>query len=264
VGRLLKQWREGRRMSQLGLAAEAEISTRHLSFLETGRAQPSREMLLLLSRALELPLRARNELLIAAGYAAIYRETGLEAPEMAQVRRAMDFMLRQQEPYPAAILDRQWNVVRANGALGRVMGLFLSADDAAAAGSPNVMRLTYHPRGLRSWLVNWEQTASAYIQWLHRDLLRTGDARTRALLDEILSYPGIPRAWLSLDLDASAAPFLTMEFRKDEVRLNFFTTLASLGMPYDITLHELHVECFFPADDATDEALCRLAATPRT
>jgi transcriptional regulator with XRE-family HTH domain len=263
VGRLLKQWRERRRMSQLGLATEAEISTRHLSFLETGRAQPSREMLLLLSRALEVPLRARNELLTAAGYAAIYRETGLEAPEMAQVRRAIDFMLRQQEPYPAAVLDRQWNVVRGNEALGRVMGLFLSADDAAAAGAPNVMRLTYHPRGLRSWIGNWEQTASAYIQWLHRDLLRTGDARTGALLDELLSYPGIPRAWLSLDLDASTAPFLTMEFRKDELRLNFFTTLASLGTPYDITLHELRVECFFPADDATDEALRRLAAAAR-
>ncbi len=247
-------------MSQLGVATEAEISARHLSFIETGRAQPSRDMLLLLSRVLDVPLRGRNELLTAAGYAPIYRETGLDAPEMAQVRRAMDFMLRQQEPYPAIVLDRHWNIVTANKAMGRVMSLFLSTDEAAAAGAPNVMRLTYDPRGLRSWIVNWEETASAYIQWLHRDLLRTGDAKTGALLDELLSYPGIPRKWLSLDLDASTAPFLAMEFRKDDVRLNFFTTIASLGTPYDITLHELRIESFFPADEATEEALRRLAA----
>ena len=247
-------------MSQLGLAAEAEISTRHLSFVETGRAQPSREMLRLLARALDVPLRSRNELLTAAGYAPLYRETGLDAPEMAQVRWAIDFMLRQQEPYPAIVLDRHWNIVRTNQAIGRVMGLFLSAEDAAAAGSPNVMRLTFHPRGLRPWIANWEQTASAFIQWMHRELLRTGDARTAALLDELLAYPDIPRAWLDLDLDASTVPFLAMEFRKGDARLNFFTTIASLGTPYDITLHELRIECFFPADDATEAALRRLAA----
>lgn len=117
------------------------------------------------------------------------------------------------------------------------------------------MRLTYHPRGLRSWIVNWEETASAYIQWLHRDLLRTGDAKTAQLLDELLSYPGVPRKWLELDLDASTAPFLAMEFRKGRTRMRFFTTIASFGTPYDVTLHELRLECFFPADAATDKAL---------
>src|SRR5262245_15563953 len=127
VGRLVKQWRERRRMSQLGLALEAEISTRHLSFLESGRAQPSREMVLLLSRVLEVPLRGRNELLTAAGFAPMYRETGLDAPEMAQVKQALGFMLRQQEPCPAMVLDRHWNILMTNDAMGRLMVLFLDS-----------------------------------------------------------------------------------------------------------------------------------------
>ncbi len=245
-------------MSQLGLALEAEVSTRHLSFLESGRAQPSRDMVLLLSRVLEVPARGRNELLTAAGYAPIYRETALDAPGMAQVRRALEFMLRQQEPYPAMVLDRHWNILMTNDAMGRVMGLFLDAAAMAAAGSPNAMRLSYHPQGLRPFIVNWDATAAAFIQWLHRDLLRSGDAETRRLLDELLSYPDVPREWRTLDLDASTAPFLAIELRKGDVRFSFFTILASLGTPYDITLHELRVECFFPADEATAEALRRL------
>ena len=252
MGTLLKQWRERRRMSQLGLALEAEISTRHLSFLETGRAQPSRDMVLLLSQVLEVPLRGRNELLTAAGYAPIYRETALDAPEMAQVRRALQFMLRQQEPYPAMVLDRYWNVLMTNGAMDRVLGVLLGPEAAEVGGPPNAMRLTFHPRGLRPAIVNWQPTAAALIQWLHRDLLRTGDAETRRLLDELLSYPDVPRQWRTLDLDASTAPFLAIEFRRGNARLSFFTILASLGTPYDITLHELRIECFFPADEATE------------
>ena len=207
-------------MSQLDLAVEAEISSRHLSFLETGRAQPSREMVLLLSRVLEVPLRSRNELLAAAGYAPIYRETALDAPEMTQVRRALDFMLRQQEPYPALVLDRNWNVLRTNEAMNRVLGLLLGPEAAEVEGPPNAMRLTFHPRGLRPAIINWEPTAAALIQWLHRDLLRTGDVETRRLLDELLGYPDVPRQWRTLDLDASTVPFLAIEMRRDDVRLS--------------------------------------------
>jgi len=157
VGRLLKQWRERRRMSQLSLALEAEISTRHLSFLETGRTQPSREMVLLLGRVLEVPLRSRNDLLTAAGYAPVYRETGLDAPEMAQVKQALGFMLRQQEPCPAMVLDRHWNILMTNDAMGRVMGLFLDPNAAASLGPANAMRLSYHPQGLRPYIVNWRR-----------------------------------------------------------------------------------------------------------
>jgi transcriptional regulator with XRE-family HTH domain len=258
LGPLLRQWRERRRMSQLTLAMEAEVSSRHLSFIETGRAKPSREMLLLLARVLDVPPRARNELLTAAGYAPIYRETGLEAPEMTQVRRALDFILRQQEPYPALVLDGHWNILMSNEGTGRLMGLFLDPTEAAAIGRPNAMRLFYHPRGMRPYIVNWEATAAALIQWLHRDMLR-GDPETGRLLDELLSYPDVPRQWRTLDLDASTAPFLAVELAKGGLHLKFFSTLASLGVPYDITLHELRVECFFPADAASEELMRELA-----
>jgi len=260
VGHLLRQWRERQRKSQLDVALDAEISPRHLSFVETGRARPSREMVLLLARVLDVPPRARNDLLTAAGYASIYRERPLDVPEMAQVRRALDFMLRQQEPYPALVVDRHWNILMANEASGRVMGLFLDPAASAALGLPNAMRLTYHPQGLRPFIVNWEATAAALIQWLHRDMLRSGaDGESGRLLEELLAYPDVPRHWRTLDLDASTAPFLAIELRKGDVDLKFFTTLASLGTPYDITLHELRIECFFPADAATEEAARRLA-----
>jgi transcriptional regulator with XRE-family HTH domain len=259
VGILLRQWRERRRLSQLDLAIEAEISSRHLSFVETGRSHPSRAMVLLLAEALEVPPRARNDLLAAAGYAPMYRESNLDAPEMSQFRRALDFMLRQQEPYPAIVLDRYWNVLLGNEGTNRFMGIFL--DSAAdALGPPNAVRLICHPQALRPWIVNWEVTAAALIQWLHRDLLRSADAGMKILLDELLAYPDVPRNWRTLDLDAPTAPFLAIEMKKSDVHLRFFTTLTTLGTPYDITLHELRVESFFPADEATDRTLRRLSA----
>src|SRR5882672_7085221 len=155
-GRLLRQWRARRRMSQLDLAVEAEISSRHVSFIETGRAQPSREMVLLLTDVLDVPLRDRNDLLTVAGYAPIYRETGLEVPAMAQVRRALDFILRQQEPYPALVLDRHWNVLKVNEGSARVQAIFLDPKVVAGLGPPNAMRLMFHPGGFRPFIVNWE------------------------------------------------------------------------------------------------------------
>ena len=258
LGPLLRQWRERRRMSQLALALEADISSRHLSFMETGRSRPSREMVLLLAEVLDVPARARNDLLAAAGYAPIYRESDLDEPEMVQFRRALDFLLRQQEPYPAIVLDRYWNILLANEGTDRFMGLFVIAAAVEALGSPNAMRLICHPEGLRPYIVNWEATAAALIQWLHRDLLRSADAGIQLLLDELLAYPDIPRNWRTLDLDAPAAPFLTIVMRKGTTHLKFFTTLTTLGTPYDITLHELRIESFFPADEATDIALRRL------
>ena len=256
VGRLIKQWRERRRLSQLSLAVDAEISTRHLSFIETGRSQPSREMVLLLARALDVPPRGRNDLLAAAGYAPVYRETALDAPQMADVKRALDFTLRQQEPFPALVVDGHWNLLMSNQGAQRLMARFVSAEDVAAVpGPPNAMRLFYHPRGMRPYIVNWEATAAALIQWLHRDVLSgLGGAETRKLLDELLSYPGVPPRWRTLDLDVSTAPFLAIEFLKDDLNLRFFSTLTSLGTPHDITLQELRVEAFFPADAESEEA----------
>ncbi len=220
-------------------------------------------MVLLLARVLEMPARARNELLAAAGFAPMYRETNLQAPEMAQVSRALDFMLQQQEPYPALVVDGHWNILMSNEATHRLIGLFLDADALAAVGPPNAIRLTYHPQGLRPFIVNWEATAAALIQWLHRDLLRGfGDAETRRLLDELLSYPDVPRQWRTLDIDASPAPFLAVELANGDVRVRFFSTLTSLGVPYDITLQELRVESFFPADPASEKLMRGLARAP--
>lgn len=254
-GRLLREWRARRRLSQLDLAIEAGVSSRHVSFIETGRAQPSREMVLMLARVLDVPLRDRNDLLTAAGYAAMYRATNLDSPALEQARRAVDFMLRQQEPYPAIAVDGSWTLLKANGGAVRLVEQFTDPD-AASEWNGNAMRLMFHPRGFRPHIVNWEAMAAALIQWLHRDVMTgLGGEPTRALLDELLSYPGVPPRWRTLDLDVSTAPFLPIEFRKDGLHLSFFSTLTSLGTPHDITLQELRVEAFFPADEATEQAL---------
>ena len=259
IGVLLRQWRERRRMSQLALAVEAEVSSRHLSFVETGRSHPSRDMVLLLAEVLDVPPRARNDLLAAAGYAPLYRESDIDSPEMAQFRRALDFLLQQQEPYPAIVLDRYWNILLANRGTDRFMNLWMEPEAVNALGAPNGLRLICNPQALRPYIVNWEATAAALIQWLHRDLLRSADPGQRLLLDELLSYPDVPRNWRTLDLDAPTAPFLTIEMQKGETRLRFFTTLTTLGTPYDITLHELRIESFFPADESTEATLQRLS-----
>jgi len=260
-GRLLREWRSRRRVSQLALALEAGVSSRHVSFIETGRAQPSREMVLMLARVLDVPLRDRNDLLMSAGYAAMYRATDLDAPPLEQARRAIDFMLRQQEPYPAIAVDRSWTILKANDGAVRLVEAFADPDAAAEWGG-NAMRLMFHPRGFRPHIVNWEAMAAALIQWLHRDVLSgLGGAETRRLLEELLSYPGVPPRWRTLDLDASTEPFLAIEFHKGDLELRFFSTLTSLGTPHDITLQELRVEAFFPADPETEEAARRLAVT---
>ncbi len=263
-GLLLREWRSRRRVSQLDLAVEAGVSSRHVSFIETGRAQPSREMVLMLAGVLDVPLRDRNDLLMAAGYAAMYRATDLEAPAMEQARRALDFMLRQQEPYPAIVVDRAWNLLKANGGAVKLVEAFT---DPSAAGewNGNAMRLMFHPRGFRPHIVNWEAMAAALIQWLHRDVLSgLGGVETRRLLDELLAYPGVPPRWRTLDLDVSTAPFLAIDFRRDDIHLRFFSTLTALGTPHDITLQELRVEAFFPADAATEQAYRGETATRST
>src|SRR5215470_8189000 len=261
LGQLIRHWRARRQWSQLDLATEAGVSSRHVSFIETGRAKPSREMVLQLARALDVPLRDRNDLLTAAGFAPVYRATDLEAPALAQARRALDFVLKAQEPYPALILDRHWNVLKVNEGSARVQAFFLDPKKVAELGPPNAMRLMFHPHGFRPYIVNWEATAASLIQWLHRDAVSgRGDDETRRLLQELLAYPDVPRQWHSLDLDASTAPFLPIEFARDSLRLRYFTTLTSLGTPHDITLQELRIESFFPADEETESASQRLLA----
>ena len=259
LGQLIRHWRTRRQLSQLDLAGEAGVSSRHVSFIETGRAKPSREMVLQLARALDVPLRDRNDLLTAAGFAPVYRATELDAPALAQARRALDFVLKAQEPYPALVLDRHWNVLKVNEGSARVQAYFLDPKAVAELGPPNAIRLMFHPRGFRPSIVNWEATAASLVQWLHRDVAAGfGGDETRRLLKELLAYPDVPRHWQTLDLDASTAPFLPIELSKDGLTLRYFTTLTTLGTPHDITLQELRVESFFPADEATEAASRRL------
>jgi transcriptional regulator with XRE-family HTH domain len=253
IGALLRDWRSARHLSQLELALDAQVSSRHLSYVETGRSQPSREMVLRLADALDIPLRARNALLVAAGYAPLYFETGLGAPEMAQLRSAIELILQHQEPYPAFVLDRHWNIRMSNQAAARCTRFLLGAEPT----EQNMIRLVVHPKGLRPVLVNWEETASDLIRHLHTQIAASpSDERAKALLSEVLAYPGVPARWGSRDIGSSTTPLLTTIFRKDDVELRFFSTITTFGTPRDVTLEELHIECSFPADEAT-AAKCR-------
>jgi transcriptional regulator with XRE-family HTH domain len=258
VGRLLRHWRRIRGKSQLALALDADVSPRHLGFIEVGRTTPSREMVLILARALDVPLRERNDLLLAAGYAPVYRETGLAAPEMAQARQALDGILRQQEPFPAVVMDRHWNLVEANEGARRFFGLFL--DLGAEASPANVLRLMFDPRKLRPHVANWEAVAEALIQRVHREAVAGAlDAATTALLDELLAYPDVPRRWRVPDLAATPMPFVAIDFEAPDGPMRFFSAVTTLGTPQDITLQEIRIECFFPADPATDALTRHLA-----
>jgi transcriptional regulator with XRE-family HTH domain len=251
VGALLRHWRTARRLSQLELSLDADISSRHLSYVETGRSQPSREMVLRLADALEIPLRERNTLLVAAGFAPRYFETGLGAPEMAQLRSAIDLILRHQEPYPAFVLDRHWNIRMANAAAPRCTRFLLGAEP----NEMNMMRLVLRPDGLRPVLMNWEETAGDLIRHLHNQIAATpSDEQSKALLAEVLAYPGVPAQWRTREIGVPTTPLLTTIFRRGDVELRFFSTLTTFGTPHDVTLEELRIECSFPADDATAAA----------
>jgi len=217
-------------------------------------------MVLLLASMLDVPLRERHALLLAAWYAPVYQERSLAAPELAPVQRALDFILRRQEPYPCLVLDQQWNVVLQNEGAARVFRYFLTADARGISGRPNAMRLTFHPQGLRPWITNWDALASQLIQRLHHEVERVfpGDGAA-ALLAELLSYPGVPQQWRTPDPASAAVPLLPLELCKGGVRMSFFTTLATLGTPQDITLEELRIESFFPTDQETEDAIQRLA-----
>src|SRR5258705_5809518 len=253
IGALLRHWRSTRRLSQLALALDADISSRHLSFVETGRSQPSREMVLRLADALEIPLRERNALFVAAGYAPQYFETGLGAPEMAQMRSAIELILGHQEPYPAFVLDRHWDIRMSNQAAPRCTRFLLGAEPTES----NMMRLVLHPNGLRPMMPTWEGTAGDLIRDLHNQTAGSrSEDRSKELLAEVLAYPGVPTRWRTREIGAPTTPLLTTTFRKGEVELRFFSTFTTFGTPQDVTLEELRIECSFPADEAT-AATCR-------
>lgn len=249
VGDLLREWRAARRFSQLDLANDAQMSTRHLSYIENGRSQPSREAVDRLADALDMPLRERNALLVAAGYAPAYPETALAVPELSRVSAAIRFILDQQEPYPAFLMNRHWDVLMVNRAAERVFGLML---DGQASQHTNMLRQIFDPSDLRAAIANWEEVAGDLIRDLHNLVAAVPtDLTARALLDEVLAYPGVPDDWRTREPGASPSPLLTTVMRRGSVELQFFSTITTFGTPRDVTLDELHIECCFPVDDAT-------------
>jgi transcriptional regulator with XRE-family HTH domain len=252
----LRAWRTRRGLSQLELSGRAGISQRHLSFLELGRAAPSREMVMRLATTLELPLRQHNAMLLAAGFAPVWRQTDLSAPELVQVSRAVDFMLRQQEPFPAVAVDRQWNLVRANGGAVRLMDRLVGP---LPPGTP-VNLADALVDVLRPFLVNWAEVVRYFVRSIAADAAADGSAQTAALLERLLGYDGVRVALDAEPAEEVGFPVLPMHFRTPGFSLSLFTAIASLGSPQDITLQELRVESFFPLDEQTAEVLQAWAA----
>ncbi len=244
LGTLLREWRQRRRLSQLDLALEAGVSARHLSFLETGRSKPSREMVLHLSEQLEVPLRDRNRLLLAAGFAPAFEERPIDAPEMAPVRDALDKILTGHEPYPAAVVDRWWNLAAAN----RSIAVFTDHVPPHLLEPPvNVLRVSLHPDGMASRIRNYGEWRGHLVERLRRQVAVTADERLAGLLEEITGYPG-ETGEVHGPGGEIAVP---LRFDAGDQELTFFSTIATFGTAVDITLAELAIEAFFPADEAT-------------
>jgi transcriptional regulator with XRE-family HTH domain len=262
LGRLLQTWRKARNLSQLGLATRAEISSRHLCFVETGRANPSREMVVHLAMVLDVPLRERNALLLAAGFAPIYPESKLDAPVLAAVNTALNAILRQQEPFPAVVMNRHWELLRTNEGATRFFGFLLAP--RRTSGRANVLRMMFDPRGLRPFVKNWNAVAESLVQRVRREAVGgIQDEATEKLLAEVLDYPDVPRSLRHTRGDSPLSPVVPVIFEKGSDRFDFFSAVTTLGTPQDITVQEIRIETFFPADAQTTRAARRLSRVLR-
>ncbi|WP_399698160.1 helix-turn-helix domain-containing protein, partial [Xenophilus sp.] len=252
-GAHLRHWRQHRRMSQLDLAQEAEVSTRHLSCVETGRAAPSREMVLRLAERLQVPLRERNALLVAAGYAPMYRQRALDDPALAAARQAVELVLKGHEPYPALAVDRHWQLVAHNAT---VPMLLAGAAPHLLAPPVNVLRLSLHPEGVAPRIANLAQWREHLLMRLQQQVAATADAALQALHDELATYPvAQPGRKAPLPGGEPGSVVVPLQLRTPAGLLSFISTTTVFGTPVDVTLQELAVESFFPADAATAEAL---------
>lgn len=257
---LLKSWRQKRRMSQLDLALSANVSQRHVSFLEQGRAKPSRSMILQLSEALEVPLRERNDWLTAAGFAPVFKARPLDDPQMGQVMSAVNMMLKAHAPFPALALDRAWNIRMANAPFETMLSMF--GDDIWArlgGGHPNLMRLFFHPNGIKPFVTNWSAVAPLLWHRAQREADALGGGEMKDVLLDLAQYQDSETLWSAED--TALVPVLPLEMEKDGLKVSLFTIIATFGTAQDVTADELRIETLFPADEATEQ-LFRAAQAP--
>lgn len=250
AGILLRQWRDLRGFSQLDLALEAGVSQKHVSFVESGRSRPSPQMVIDLAEALDVPLRERNTILLAAGHAPRYSEAALEAPSLARIDAALRRMLRQNEPYPAVVMDRHWNVMMANDAAPKFFGRFV---DLAPFPQPrNLLRLIFDPAGLRPFVADWPRTSRMLLARVRREALGgVIDAGTRELLDDLARLSG-PDQCRGISDHEHASPLIPLTFSKDDATLSYFSLVTTVGTPQAVAAQELRLECMMPADGATE------------
>jgi transcriptional regulator with XRE-family HTH domain len=263
LGVLLRHWRGLRGRSQFDLSLDTGVSQRHISFIEGGRSVPGRETLLDIAQALDIPLRDRNTLLLASGYAPIYSEGAWNGPEMQSVTDALERMLRQHEPFPAVVMDRYWNVLMTNEAAPRFFDCFI--DMAARKGPRNMLHLMFDPDGMRPFIANWEDAAKGLFQRVYRESVgRVIDEKTRELLAALLAYPDVKTDWKN-PIELSAVPVIPIGFIRDGQVLNYFSMVTTVGTPQTIAAQELRIECMFPADETTAARhLEMIGGTPAT
>ena len=256
LGVLLRHWRDTRGRSQIDLSLDAGVSQRHISFIESGRSVPSRQMLMDVAQALDVPLRERNTLLLAAGYAPLYQESAWDALEMQSVSNALGRILRQHEPFPAVVMDRYWNVLMTNESTPRLFNCFI--DMAARKGPRNMLHLMFDPAGMRPFIANWEEVAKSLIQRVYRESAgRVIDEKTQELLTALLAYPDVQTDWkspraLSTVSATRTLPVIPISFVKDDQVLSYFSMVTTVGTPQTVAAQELRIECMFPADDETE------------
>jgi transcriptional regulator with XRE-family HTH domain len=253
LGAQLRHWRDLRGKSQIDLSLDTGVSQRHISFIESGRSTPSRETLMELAGALQVPYRDRNTLLLAAGYAPLYAEDTWNTKEMQSVTGAMSRMLRQHEPFPAVVMDRYWNVVMTNEAAPRFFNCFI---DMSARREPrNLLHLLFDPEGMRPFVVDWESLARSLIQRVYREAVgHFVDVKTRELLTALLAYPGVQAQWQRPAVPSTAPymPVIPYSFRYRDTVLNYFSMVTTVGTPTTVAAQELRIECMFPTDEATE------------
>jgi transcriptional regulator with XRE-family HTH domain len=250
---MLRHWRDLRGTSQLELSSHTGLSQRHISFIESGRSSPSRQTLVDIAQALDVPLRERNSLLLAAGYAPIYSEAPWNAAEMQGVTRALERMLRQHEPFPAVVMDRYWNVLVANAAAPRFFNCFI--DMKKRTGPRNMLHLMFDPDGMRPHIADWDQVAPALIQRIARESVgRVTDQKTQDLITALLGYPGIKAEWKTPKAAPTTPtlPVIPLGFNHNDATLRYFSMVTTVGTPQTISAQELRVECLFPVDESTE------------